>query len=44
MMYPHEARSTDAAITNAIDAHIAAIQNDDSDDDDSTPGVLVPVG
>jgi len=44
MIYQYEARGADAAITNAIDTHIAAIQDDDPDDDDGTVGTLVPVG
>ncbi len=41
MIYQHEARGADAAITNAIDAHIDAER---SADDDGLAGALVPAG
>jgi integrase len=44
MIYQHEARGADAAITNAIDAHIDAEQSEDEDGDDGLAGALVPVG
>ncbi len=40
MIYQHEARGSDSTITNAINAHIEA----DQDDDDGGAGALVPVG
>jgi len=44
MIYQHQARGADQAITGAIDAHIEAEQDDDGDDDDGAAGTLVPVG
>jgi integrase len=44
MIYQHQARGVDQAITGAIDAFIEADRTDDGDDDDGTAGVLVPVG
>jgi hypothetical protein len=44
MIYQHEARGADAAITNAIDAHIDAEQGADEDGDDGLAGTLVPRG
>jgi integrase len=44
MIYQHEARGADVAITNAIDAHIDAEQNTDEDGDDGLAGALVPAG
>jgi integrase len=44
MIYQHEARGADAAITNAIDAHIDAEQSADEDGDDGLAGALVPAG
>lgn len=43
MIYQHEARGADQAITSAIDAHVQAEQLAD-DDDDGPAGVLAPVG
>jgi integrase len=40
MIYQHEARGADSAITNAINAHIEA----DQDDDDGTAGAFLPAG
>ena len=37
MIYQHEARGADQAITGAIDAHVRAEQAND-DDDDGQPG------
>jgi integrase len=42
MIYQHEARGADHAITNAIDAHVQGEQR--KDDDDGSAGVLVPAG
>jgi hypothetical protein len=42
MIYQHEARGTDKAITNMIDAHVAAERG--KDDDEVSAGVLAPVG
>jgi integrase len=44
MIYQHEARGADAAITNAIDAHIDAEQDVGEDGDDGLAGALVPAG
>jgi len=44
MIYQHEARGADAAITNAIDAHIDAEQSTDENGDDGLAGALVPAG
>jgi integrase len=43
MIYQHEARGADQAITRAIDTHVQAEQAND-DDDDGSAGVLAPVG
>jgi hypothetical protein len=43
MIYQHEACGADVVITTAIDAHIAATQADDPDDNDGAAGVPVPV-
>jgi integrase len=43
MIYQHEARGADRAITDAIDTHVQAEQAND-DDDDGSAGVLAPVG
>ena len=42
MIYQHEARGADQAITRAIDTHVQAEQADD-DDEDGPAGVLAPV-
>jgi integrase len=42
MIYQHEARGADQAITNAIDSHVQAEQR--GDDDDGQAGALAPVG
>src|ERR1022692_5334295 len=44
MIYQHEARGADRAITDAIDTHVQAEQRNDDDDDDGSAGVLAPVG
>jgi integrase len=41
MIYQHQARGADHAITSAIDAHIATERGKD---DDGTAGALVPAG
>jgi hypothetical protein len=43
MIYQHEARGADAAITNAIDAHVDAQRSPDGAED-SLPGTLSPAG
>jgi integrase len=43
LIYQHEARGADAAITNAIDAHVDA-ERSRLDDDDGPAGALVPAG
>jgi integrase len=43
MIYRHEARGVDQAITSAIDTHVQAEQRGE-DDDDGPTGVLAPVG
>ncbi|MGI8446374.1 MAG: tyrosine-type recombinase/integrase [Streptosporangiaceae bacterium] len=43
MIYQHEARGADQAITRAIDTHVQAEQAN-GDDDDGEAGVLAPVG
>ncbi len=49
MIYQHEARGADRAITNAIDTHVQAEQGEqgeqrDGEGDDGSTGVLAPVG
>ena len=44
MIYQHEARGADAAITGGIDAHVQAERGEDDDGDDGPAGVLVPAG
>jgi integrase len=43
MIYRHEARGVDQAITSAIDTHVQAEQRGE-DDDNGPTGVLAPVG
>jgi hypothetical protein len=43
MIYRHEARGADQAITDAIDTHVQAGQHQ-GDDDDGAAGVLFPAG
>ena len=43
LIYQHQARGADQAITDAIDRHVQAEQSGDQDDDGSA-GVLAPVG
>ena len=42
MIYQHEARGADKAITDAIDAHVDDERGQDDDGDDGLAGVLVP--
>ena len=44
LIYQHEARGADAAITNAIDAHVDAERSRDTDDDDGPAEALDPAG
>ena len=44
MIYQHEARGPDQAITDAINKHVQAEHHADDDDDDGLAGALVPVG
>jgi integrase len=45
MIYQHEARGADHAITSAIDSHLQVeAENDDDEDDGEGPGTLAPVG
>jgi integrase len=44
LIYQHEARGADRAITNAINAHVEAEQRDDRDDEDGPAGAFVPAG
>jgi hypothetical protein len=44
MIYQHQARGADHAITSAIDAHITAAHDDDQGDGGGMAGALVPVG
>jgi integrase len=41
MIYQHEARGADKAITAAIDRHVQT-ERDNNDEDDGTPGELAP--
>ena len=43
MIYQHEARGADQAMTDAIDTHVQAEQHSD-EDDDGQAGTLAPVG
>ncbi len=43
MVYQHEARGADAAITNAIEAHVDAERSQDDRDDGRTV-TMVPTG
>jgi hypothetical protein len=43
MIYQHQARGADQAITGAIDALIEADRTDDGEGDDGAAGVLSPV-
>ncbi len=44
LIYQHEARGADTAITNAIDAHVDAQRARDDGNDDGLPGTLIPAG
>ncbi|HEY1627660.1 MAG TPA: hypothetical protein VGG16_28110 [Streptosporangiaceae bacterium] len=44
LIYQHEARGADKAMTDGIDAHVQAEQARQDDDDDGQVGALVPVG
>jgi hypothetical protein len=44
MIYPHEARGADGAITSAIDAHVDAERARNEDGDDDLAEALVPSG
>jgi integrase len=44
LIYQHEARGADAAITNAIDAHVDAQRARNDGDDLTPPGALSPAG
>lgn len=43
VIYQHEVRGADQAITNAMDTHLQAEQHKE-DDDDGQAGTLAPVG
>lgn len=43
LIYQHEARGADRAITDAIGRHVQTEQDDDEDEDGSA-GTLAPVG
>jgi hypothetical protein len=42
MIYQHEARGADAAITGGIEAHVQAERGQDYDGDDGAARVLIP--
>lgn len=42
MIYQHEARGADKAITDAIDAHVDDERHQDDDGDDGPAGARVP--
>jgi len=44
MIYQHEARGADQAITGAINAYVEAARGRDDGDDGGLNGVLAPVG
>ena len=44
MIYQHEVRGADRAITDAIDTQVQGQQRNDGDDDCGAAGVLVPAG
>ena len=44
MIYQHEARGADKAITDAIDTHLQAEQADRGGDEDGPTGALAPAG
>ena len=42
MIYPHEARGADKAITDAIDKHVDDEHRQDNEEDDGLAGARVP--
>ena len=42
MIYQHEARGADRAITDAIDEHVEDHKRKDDDGDDGAAGALIP--
>ena len=44
MIYQHEVRGADRAITDAIDTQVQGQKRNDRDDDGGTAGVLIPAG
>lgn len=44
MIYQHEARGADQAITNAIDSHVQAEQHHNPDENNGKTGALASVG
>ena len=44
LIYRHEARGADKAITNAIDTHVQAEKVKRGDNEDGSADVLVPAG
>jgi hypothetical protein len=44
MVYQHEARGADQAITSPIEGHVHAEQRENRDDDDGSAGALVTAG
>jgi len=44
MIYQHEVRGADRAITDAIDTQVQGQERNDGDDDGGTAGALVPAG
>jgi integrase len=44
MIYQHEARGADKAITDTTDTHVQAEQTGRGDDEDGSTGTLVPAG
>jgi hypothetical protein len=44
MIYQHEARGADRAITTAIGTHVLSEQTKRGDDEDGSAGILVPAG
>ncbi len=42
MIYQHEARGADRAITDAIDAHVDDVRGHGNEEDDGTAAVSVP--
>ena len=44
LIYQHEARGADQAITDAIDKHVRTARDNDDEDDAGEAGALVPAG